>query len=771
MKVTSLRSGSVVVDSSTASIIDVAVSKSISPEILTRLSLTSTVNAIGAVPSASFPSECHWKGNQVQGLEARPNRSYGVGIDNLRQDCHARLNSRFEPAKRFDVSSVSQAVLRKPHVRVGPADVLGNRSAPSLAPALTELDRSGALMVRLATSRRSAAGSRYDEELATLLSEFARTVITDFPIQGILDRLVERIVEVLPITSAGVTLISAGTAPQCIAVSDDSALRFERLQTEIGEGPCVSAFESGQAVAVASLASDHRFPRFAAAAVSAGLAAVFTFPLRHGAGRLGALDLYRDTPGELDLREMGVAQTLADVAAAYVVNAQARGHARVTSHHLEHNALHDALTRLPNRLLLQERLEHSAQVAKRSRTNAAIVFANLDGFKQVNDIHGDVVGDQLLCAVAARLLHLVRAGDTLARFSDHEFVLLCEDTRSAVDVEVIARRMDEAFAEPFVLAGLGYPVRLTASVGIAFAGPGEDMSNDLVIRADMALYRVKHQPHERREIIDIREPFHTNHCSTLETDLRWALAQDDLDVAYQPIVRSADGHIVGVEALLRWTHPDRGAVAPMAMVRVAEQSELISEIGLWILERSCRDRGRWLREHPDAPLELAVNVSARQLIGTGFCTRVARVLAQTGMNPTALVLEITENIFIEDADRAMTALAELNNLGVRLALDDFGTGFSSLSYLRRLPIHIVKIDQSFIADIGHSAADRAIVAAVTNLAHVLGLSVTAEGVETRQQSDEVSAIGCENAQGFFYGRPMPAVEIGALLGARPVGQR
>ena len=625
-------------------------------------------------------------------------------------------------------------------------------------------------MVRLATSKRSISESVHDEELSRVLSEFARTVITDLPIEAILDRFVKRIVEVMPITSAGVTLIAAGKVPHCIAASDHVALGFELLQTEIGEGPCVSAFESGQAVAVPALASDHRFPRFAAA-VSAGLSAVFTFPLRHGDSRLGALDLYRDTPGELDLREMCVAQTLADVAAAYVINADVRDDARVSSEHMEHDALHDALTGLPNRLLLEDRLEHAAQIASRSRTNAAIVFADLDRFEQVNEIHGHVIGDQLLCAVADRLSYLVRAGDTLARFSGHEFVLLCEDVRSAVDVEVIARRVDEAFAEPFVLADLGYPVRLSASVGIAYAGPGEDISNDLVIRADRVMYRVKHQRHEDREIIDVRESFHANHCSTLETDLRWALAQDDLEVEYQPIVRSADGHMVGVEALLRWTHSDRGVVAPMAMVRVAEQSELINEIGAWVLERSCRDRSRWLREHPDAPLELAVNVSARQLIGTGFCAKVARVLARTGMNPTALVLEITENIFIEDADRAMTVLADLNSLGIRLALDDFGTGFSSLSYLRRLPIHIVKIDQSFIADIGHCAADRAIVAAVTDLAHILGLTVTAEGVETRHQSDEVSAIGCENAQGFFYGRPMPAKEIGALLGARPIGQR
>jgi EAL domain-containing protein (putative c-di-GMP-specific phosphodiesterase class I) len=287
-----------------------------------------------------------------------------------------------------------------------------------------------------------------------------------------------------------------------------------------------------------------------------------------------------------------------------------------------------------------------------------------------------------------------------------------------------------------------------------------------LVDADIAMYQAKRKGGAGHQIIDLREAFQTSDRINLEKDLRAALAQGELDVAYQPIVCCADGGVTGVEALLRWTHPDRGPVLPLSLVALAEQSRLISEIGEWVLERSCRDRGRWLREHPGAPLDLAVNVSGRQLMSQDFCVMVADILARTGMDPAALTLEMTENIVIEDSERAMTVLTDLKALGIRLALDDFGTGYSSLSYLLRLPVDIVKIDQSFIADIGHAPTGGAIVAAVTNLAHVLGLTVTAEGVETQHQHDEIRAMGCESAQGYFYARPMPAAEIGAQLGLR-----
>jgi len=601
----------------------------------------------------------------------------------------------------------------------------------------------------------------HEERLSSVLTEFAHTMATDFPIQAILNHLVKRIVEILPITSAGVTLISAGSAPHYIAASDESALRFEQLQTRIGQGPCVAAFESGMAVAIADLGTNDRFPRFSRAAIGTGLVAVFAFPLRHGTGRLGALDLYRTTPGQLDVQDMAAAQTLADVAAAYLVNAQGRDDARATSEAFQHSALHDPLTGLPNRLLLLQRIEHAAQRARRSHTHAAVLFADLDRFKFVNDSYGHEVGDELLVAVAERLSGLVRPGDTLARFAGDEFVFLCEDMESTNDVEQLAGRIDAAFAQPFALAAVN--LLLTASVGVAFAGPGCDISARLLADADIAMYQAKRKGGAGHQILDLREaPVLSDH-NNLDHDLRVAFDGDDLTIAYQPIVRSTDDVITGVEALLRWEDPARGSVSPVAMVAAAEQSGLIVEIGSWVLEAACRDHARWLDSYPDRPLDLAVNVSARQLVSAGFCSTVSSVLARTDMKVSALILEVTENVLIRDTDRAIAVLADLKKLGVRLALDDFGTGFSSLSYLRRLPIDIVKIDQSFVADIKLANLDRSIISAIANLAHVLGLSVTAEGVETDDQRKGIQSMGCESAQGFLYGRPVSASVIGGYL--------
>jgi diguanylate cyclase (GGDEF)-like protein len=599
-----------------------------------------------------------------------------------------------------------------------------------------------------------------EEKLSDVLSEFARTMATDFPIQGILDHLVKQIVEVLPVTAAGVTLISEGRAPRYIAASDASALAFEQLQSQIGEGPCISAFHSGEAVAVPDLREDRAFPRFSPAAIEAGLAAVFTFPLRHGDGRIGALDLYRDIPGVLQENAMQAAQTLADVATAYLLNATAREEARETSDRFRHNSLHDPLTGLANRLLLQERLDHAALRARRTHTNSAVFFLDLDRFKQVNDTFGHQAGDELLVAVGQRLTAVVRPGDTLARFSGDEFVIFCEDLTGAQDIDGVVRRIQHSFDAPF---GIGdHEVAVTASIGVAFAGPGENITNRLVSRADLAMYRAKGHG-GGHEVVDLRENPQSPDDDSLEQDLRGAFGEQCLEIAYQPIISLADGGMVAVEALLRWTHHQRGHVPALSIIAVAEQTTLINEIGEWVLERSCLDRSRWLRAYPGVSLDLAVNVSPRQLMTPGFPKSVESVLTRTGMDPAALVLEVTESIYIDDSERTRLVLSALKALGVRLALDDFGTGYSSLSYLRRLPIDIVKIDRTFVADVDRVSTGAPIVAAVTNLAHVLGLVVTAEGVETETQREQLIAVGCELAQGFLFDRPMAATEIGQRL--------
>ncbi len=607
-----------------------------------------------------------------------------------------------------------------------------------------------------------------EEQLSAVLSEFAGTLVTDFPIQGILDHLVQRIVEVMPITAAGVTLIAPGRAPRFVAASNDAALRFEQLQTEIGEGPCVLAYESGDLVTVPDLNADDRFPRFAPSALAAGMAAVFTFPLRHQEGRLGALDLYRDTTGSLDPRDLAAAQTLADVASAYLLNAQARQDARETTDRWRRSSLHDPLTGLPNRMLLQQRLDHAARRAQRSHTHSGVLFIDLDRFKAINDTHGHQVGDQLLRAVAARLTGLIRPGDTLARMYGDEFVYLCEDLHSSDDVDALAIRVLDAFASPFELDD-GLLLSITASVGLAYAGLGDEVTDQLVVDADVAMYQAKRKGGAAHQIIDLRAARQTIEHRDLGRELKDAFALHKLDLAYQPIVRTLDGRVVGVEALLRWKDASRGAVPASTIVNLAEQDGLIIPIGAWVLERACLERGKWLREHPHSPLNLSVNISTSQLMAPDFPATVAGVLERTGMDPAALVLEMTEGIFIDDSVRSMNVLADLKSLGVSLALDDFGTGYSSLSYLRQFPVDIVKIDQGFLVDVGLETTGTAIIGAVTHLAHVLGLSVTAEGIETQAQREVIATIGCEHAQGYHYALPMPADKMLAQLAAHPDG--
>ena len=600
-----------------------------------------------------------------------------------------------------------------------------------------------------------------EEQLSDVLSEFARTMVTEFPIQGILDRLVGRIVDVLPITAAGVTLISAGKDPRYVAASNGSALRFEQLQTELGEGPCIEAYQTGEAVAVPDLRAEHRFARFASRAVTEGLAAVFTFPLRDGDAQLGALDLYRDSPGPLDDRTMAAAQTLADVASAYLLNAQARADLHQSWDQSRHRALHDPLTGLANRLLLLERLEHALHRGRRSGRMAAVLFVDLDHFKRVNDLYGHRVGDELLTNVAHRLSGQLRPGDTLARLSGDEFVILCEDIAEAADADVIAARVGAELAVPFKLSA--GELRMTASIGIALAGRADHLPEDLLNNADIAMYQAKRKGGARHQIIDRREQRLVDQRVSLQRELARARAAGELRVEYQPIVATTDRDIIGVEGLLRWSHPTQGPIPPATFIPLAEQSGIINALGQWVLEQACGDRHRWAERHETGDLALAVNVSAYQVMSPDFAQSVEGVLARAGTDPARITLEVTESVFLTDAERALIVLNDLKNIGVTLALDDFGTGHSSLGYLKEFPVDVVKIDQSLVAALGRDRASHAIVSAVVDLAHALGLAVVAEGVETARQYGEVAALGCDACQGYYFARPMPPEAMGCLL--------
>ena len=436
-------------------------------------------------------------------------------------------------------------------------------------------------------------GQTVKEDLSDVLREFARTMVTDFPIQAILDHLVKRIVEILPVTGAGVTLISPTLRPRYVAASNASAHAYERLQTELGEGPCLTAYLTGEAVAAPNLGDDARFPKFSPRAAAIGLAAVFTFPLRHGELLLGALDLYRDTPGELSIEALVAARTLAEVAAAYLINAQARSDLQDASDQSRDAALHDPLTGLPNRTLLMQRLEHAFQRGTRSGGVTALFFVDLDHFKAVNDTYGHQTGDELLVAVGRRLTDVLRPGDSLARLSGDEFVVVCEDLEDPVQADAIAVRVNDALTRPFVLTGA--VLKMQASIGIAYAGRDSDAPAELIHDADLAMYRRKRDKSGAHDVLDLRSLHLAQHQAGLADGLSGAWGRGEMHLAYQPIVDTVNGHVFAAEALLRWSHPSRGPIAPTIFIPFAEQSGEILELGHRVLEQAWQDRARWQR--------------------------------------------------------------------------------------------------------------------------------------------------------------------------------
>jgi diguanylate cyclase (GGDEF)-like protein len=606
-----------------------------------------------------------------------------------------------------------------------------------------------------------------ESQLSDVLSEFARTMVTDFPIQDILDHLVKRIVDIMPITEAGVTLISPGIEPRYVAASSAAALQFEKLQSELDEGPCLVAYASGKAVSVPDMSREKRFPRFVAGATEIGLVAVFTFPLTHGERRIGALDLYRDSAGELSPKAMTAAQTLADVVTAYIVNAQGRADLKEASHRSRELALHDALTGLPNRVLLLERIDHSLRRGRRSHLTTALFFVDVDRFKKINDSFGHRVGDEVLMAVAERLSEVLRPGDTLARISGDEFVALCEDLDGAGDANSVVRRLNSALERPFVIAGI--EMTISASVGTAMAAPGTGSAEDLLHAADTAMYQAKRAGAGHHQVLDLSDPDIVVYQADLERDMHGLVARGELRLDYQPIVASTDGHMSGVEALLRWAHPSLGLVSPNVLIPLAERAGLIPAIGQWVLDTATAEQGHWQNDYRVHDLAISVNVSAHQLMSAGFVQTVAAALEQNLCSTDRLILEITESVFVSDAPRALMVLNDLKALGVKLALDDFGTGYSSLSYLLEFPVDIVKIDQIFVAGLGQNGANQSIVSAIIQLAHGLGLTVVAEGVETVEQYRALLELGSDSCQGFYFARPMSGGNIDALIERRVDG--
>src|SRR3954452_18491805 len=430
---------------------------------------------------------------------------------------------------------------------------------------------------------------------------------------------------------------------------------------------------------------------------------------------------------------------------------------------LSHKAMHDALTGLPNRTLFLDRLKHAVMRAKRHHSLIGVMFLDLDGFKPINDNYGHDVGDGLLVAIAGRLQEGLRASDTAARFGGDEFMILCEDVAGQQDVVNIGERILVAIEEPFEIAGERISVR--ASMGIAMTDGKGDTAESLIRNADAAMYGAKRQE-SSLEVFDDGIRTRVRARSDLEADLSRAVSEGEFRLLYQPQVSLRSGEIVGLEALLRWDHPTRGLIEPAEFLWLAEETGAIKGIGDWVLAESSRQAALWRESGPDrTPLRVCVNLSARQHADPNLVETVSRVTEEAGIDPSSLCLEITEGIVMQDEEAALDTLRALEALGVTISMDDFGSSQSSLGALKRFPLDILKVDRSFVAGLGDEPEDSAIVNAVINMAHALGLVTVADGVETRTQLDQLKEIGCDVGQGYYFARPRPAEAIAELLGA------
>jgi diguanylate cyclase (GGDEF)-like protein/PAS domain S-box-containing protein len=435
---------------------------------------------------------------------------------------------------------------------------------------------------------------------------------------------------------------------------------------------------------------------------------------------------------------------------------------------LAHQAYHDALTGLANRALFQDRVHRAIAAGGEQRERVAVIYCDLDDFKKVNDSLGHAAGDRLLQVIAERLLNATRGCDTVARLGGDEFAILVANASTAADVMIVAERVVHSLEQPVALEG--QEVFVGGSAGVVRCAPTDDAAA-LLRNADVAMYTAKRAGKGRAVMFEGEMHSAALERLDLETGLRRALLQDELRLRYQPIVELATGDVVGMEALVRWQHPDRGLLVPGEFLKLAEDTGLILPMGRWVLRAACREGAGWearLRARDADPsaiagFTLSVNVSARQLHEPDFVDEVERALADSGLTPGLLLLEITESVFLSNEETIIERMGALKRLGLRLAIDDFGTGFSSLSYLKRFPLDVLKIDRSFVEGVGRGGSDAALARAIIALGEVLSLRTVAEGVARPLQRERLQALGCQFAQGYLFAEPLTPEEVEALL--------
>jgi diguanylate cyclase (GGDEF)-like protein len=552
-------------------------------------------------------------------------------------------------------------------------------------------------------------------------------------------------------------------APTTIWHADDVAsIEPFRLATEATsfsaeEGLPGRVLESGSPAWIDDVTRDGNFPRHQAAR-EVGIHGAFAFPILVEARTEGVLEFFSYNPMEPDA---GLLRLMAQIGTQLGrLVERIRFQERIV-----HQATHDALTGLPNRVLFQDRLTQALERQRRTRTSIAVCFIDLDRFKSVNDTFGHGIGDELLSQAARRLRTELRPADTVARLGGDEFVILCEELSSEEETVRLAERLQAVFDDPFSLAGRNHSVN--ASIGLAI-GDDEADAEALMRDADSAMYRAKERGRGRYELCDDALRRRAIRRAEIEGGLSQALENDEFELHFQPIVALNGGAITAVEALLRWHRPGHGLTGPAEFISIAEESGQIIPIGAWVLGAACRQAARWRAQlGDDAPAPIAVNLSARQLAIPDLAEAVERTLTETGCAPRDLALELTESAAVSSGALPSETLARLRALGVRILLDDFGTGYSSLNHIRQLPIDTIKIDGSFVRELRSGQEARVIVSAIVGMATALGLDVVAEGAETEEQALLASELGCGFGQGFHFAHPMPAAQLEAMLAGGP----
>jgi diguanylate cyclase (GGDEF)-like protein len=599
------------------------------------------------------------------------------------------------------------------------------------------------------------------QSLMERLFQIQRLISGRAPLQVVFDAIVDGAASLFSDDVVGLRLVDEDDPTYANLVAsvgvDDETLAVTR-RTPVGTGVGGRAIAEGRLVVADHYSS---FPAPLQAFVDDSVNSAVATPVTRDGDVVGSLVVASHRAGRAyGQREQEMLLALAEHVSLALNDASARQAIDTALGDAVHQATHDALTGLPNRALVLDRLEHALAQTNRRNKGLAVLFLDLDHFKTVNDSLGHGIGDEVLVTVAGRLTREARAADTIGRLAGDEFVVICEDV--GLDEALgLAQRLADAVAEPTTM--FGRETVLTASIGIAHTNRG-GQADEMLRDADVAMYRAKERGRSRIEVFD--HAMRTRILERIETEqaLRRAIGSGDLRVHYQPIFSLATGRPVSIEALVRWQLADGRLVPPDEFIPLAESTGLIVPLGAWVLTRACSDLAAWRHDHTTlANLQVAVNLSSRQFADDGLGGIVAEALAGSGLPKSALAFEITESVLMDDAENTVETLKALKALGVRLMVDDFGTGYSSLSYLKRFPVDTLKIDRSFVSGLDRGDEDTAIVTAVISLAKALGLKVVAEGVETAAQLEVLQRLGCQLAQGYLLGRPMPAPQIVATL--------